>query len=167
MIARAHKHNKACEMRPTRKPAMARNKTDYCQLKGRLHSTRPLHGHHTGVGGEGGRPSEQAWGGAGGSYTGVWLTTSFSSCPDQKETLSHPRWQRTRMRLAGWPGHPRHGRYSHAALQRGILHGQGEFVSRNCQTVCPVRGEAILYASLKSSVYLRACSRRTFLCWQP
>lgn len=140
-MTRAHMHNKAGEMWPTQKPVMEQNKTGYCQLKGRLHSTRTL---CTATTQEGGRRGEEP--GARPRGLGV---TSFSSCPKQKETVSHLCWHRIRMHPAGSPGHPRHGHYSHAAFQRVILHGQGEFISWNCQIVHPDCNEAILYESTK------------------
>lgn len=126
VMTHAHLHDKACEMWPTQKPVMVQNNTDHCQLKGRLHSTRTLCIATTREGGEadlcssGEEPGARTWG------LGV---TSCSSCPHQNETLSHLCWHRIRMHLAGPPGHPRHGHYSHAAFQKVILHGQGEFIS--------------------------------------
>lgn len=106
-----------------------------------------------------------------GEEPGAWTrglgVTSFSSCPNQNETVSHLSWHRIRMHLTGSAGHPRHGQYSHAAFQRVILYGQGEFISWDCQVVHPDCDKPFLFKIPNNSVYLAACSRGTFLCWQP
>lgn len=163
-MTRAHLHNKACEMWPKQKPVMAPNNTDHCQIKGRLHSTRTLYIATT----QGGQLMGEAVGRSLGHVHQAWGVTSFSSCPNHNKTVSHRCWHRIRMHLPGSPGHPRHGHYSHAAFQIVILHGQGEFTSRNCQIAHPDCDKPILYYRIPNhSVYLPACSRRRFSCWQP
>lgn len=136
-MTRAHMHNKACEMWPKQKPVMVQNNTDYCQIKGRLHSTRTLCIATT----QGAQP---IWAAAGRGLEEVrgWPPSTAAltrtrrfhiSVGTGSEWISQGRWDTLNM-----------ASFSHAAFQIVILHGQGEFFSRTCQIVCPDWNKPIL-----------------------